>query len=353
MASGRPGDGNASPSGDRHSASDFSVANLLLNRETDLSLVFAHLLDPGADHAQGDTFLAALLAELDERSTDDWSPAGAAITVTTEHSAPVEMPDGEMRSGRIDILVEREGCWRIAIENKPWAWDQEEQVERYLRYLQDSACESGSGNEVFLLLYWSGNGSAPTWTKKPEGWMEQRCVTMPYRETDGRPSVEGWLRRCRDACQAPCVLWFLNDLIRYVRRWFPDDTHLLKEEAERLGMKPRRGGWLLEQDGRTGGWPGVWIWRQNQSAPSFEVGASGWGDDNVRKRLRAAGENLVDGPLLTTSIWCRHAHNCDPDKRHVSWLLDGDRVFPTDDREKGVKGIMALAKPLIRAAGTG
>ncbi len=203
---------------DRRTAAAFSVADLAVTRELDLSRLFAHLLDPGGSHAQGATFLSLLLEEL--RLAPDaagklaafQSPPGAGSRVETEHWTG---------SGSIDIFLELDRDRRIAIENKPWAWDQPEQVVRYLSYLrQRSAGSAGRGetaaDESFLLLYWSGDGRDPDDCKAaPE------CITMPYRETADRSSVEGWLRRCAVACEAPQVRAFLLDLLRYVESTFP------------------------------------------------------------------------------------------------------------------------------------
>lgn len=361
-APGRPAAGRTGHAGDRHTAPDFSVANLLLNHETDLSRVFAHLLNPGGAHDQGETFLALLLEELrsappeiSERAAAFRSPPSAGSTVRREQWTD----DGE---SRIDILIRFKDERRIAIENKPWAGEQQKQIPRYLRYLRELACKSGSGPESFVLLYWSGDASEPqSFGDEPkDDDLRDRCITMPYRKTAGYPSVEGWLHRCQEACKAPRVQWFLKDLIRYVVHWFSDVTYLLNAEVETLRkercVKVERGskGWLFRQPAwETGDWPGVWIWRQNQESPWLEVGASGWGDDNIRERLRAAGDELVGDSPLPTGTWVSHPHNTDRDKRHVSWILDGDKVFRTDDRERGVKEIMALVEALMEAATTG
>ena len=221
---------------DRRTAAAFSVADLAVTRELDLSRLFAQLLDPGGSHAQGATFLSLLLDEIRfqipaadaSRLAAFRSPPGLGSRVEVEHGTGGDKTaDGEPGSGRIDILIELDDRRHIAIENKPWAWDQPEQVVRYLSYLrQRSAGSAGRGetaaDESFLLLYWSGDGRDPDDVKAaPEESLKRRCITMPYRETADRPSVEGWLRRCAVACEAPQVRAFLLDLLRYVDRKFP------------------------------------------------------------------------------------------------------------------------------------
>ena len=220
---------------DHRTAADFSAAGLAVTREMDLSRIFAELLDPGGDHAQGATFLSLLLEELRlalpkaaKKLTSVWSAPGAGSRVTTERSTgPIEMADGSTRSGSIDIFIELGGDRWIAIENKPWAGQQPEQVARYLRCLAQLSSDSDAvaGNaekEKFLLLYWvgwTGEGSDPDFGSLSDE-LRDRCIKMPYRETSDFPSVEGWLRRCAVACEAPRVRSFLIDLIRYVEREF-------------------------------------------------------------------------------------------------------------------------------------
>ena len=219
---------------DRRTAADFSAVRLAVTREIDLSRIFADLLDPGGAHAQGEIFLALLLEELRLAPGDSGrvagfgSPPGAGSRVELEHSTgEIPMADGKKRLGSIDIFVELEGGRRIAIENKPWAGEQDEQIPRYLHYLQglSAGSDESVGIEKFLLLYWigwTGEGSDPKLEPLDEDDpLRDRCIKMPYRETVGTPSVEGWLRRCAVACEAPRVRSFLLDLLRYVKETFP------------------------------------------------------------------------------------------------------------------------------------
>lgn len=222
---------------DRRIAADFSAAGLAVNREIDLSRIFARLLDPSGAHAQGATFLALLVEELrlapgnSGRLAAFRSPPGTGSRVSLEHpTGEITTPNGEKRSGSIDILVELADGRRIAIENKPWAGEQDKQIPRYLLYLQGLSAgrdtnDENVGNEKFVLLYWvgwTGDGSDPNLKPLEEGdSLRDRCIKMPYRETSNAPSVEGWLRRCAVACEAQRVRSFLIDLIRFVEGAFP------------------------------------------------------------------------------------------------------------------------------------
>ena len=344
---------------DRRTAKDFSAVELAVTRELDLSRICADLLDPTATHAQRETFLGLLLeelvasAEVSDRVTAFRSPPGAGSTSEVEHSTD---------SGRIDIYIELEDGRRIAIENKPWASDQPEQIDGYLSYLHPRSNEPGGSDGPdpnVLLLYWSGDGNDPQWpeTEPPKRMLRNRCITMPYRKTHGVPSVEGWLLRCKDECGAPRVQWFLEDLIQYVVRWFPDVTHLLNDHVKSLGAKrgmdveTPRGGWLFRPSGWEGDWTGIWIDRQNRHSLSFDVGASDWPDDADRKDRPIKDHLIEEGKRVVgdRSAWSAHEHNYRRCNRHVSWVFNGEMVFRTDPCD-GVNEIMELVEVLLEAA---
>jgi len=219
----------------RRAAEEFSVMRLAVTREKDLSRIFAHLLDPGETHDQGETFLACLLDELrlnvpDKRIEGFRSASGIGSRITTEYPTdPIPTSDSSLIKGSMDIVVEFADNHWIAIENKPWAGQQKEQIARYLHHLQKLAAGSDTnsgqdGVDKILLLYWigwSGEGSEPDFKGLDEkDSLRKRCITMPYRETRNRPSVEGWLRRCVVACEAPQVQAVLLDAIRYIQNIF-------------------------------------------------------------------------------------------------------------------------------------
>lgn len=207
---------------DRHAATSFSVFHYFHASEPDLSRIFAGLLDPSGADGQGDLFLALFLEELQRSSAS--SEDGAALdlleqvesigseqcSVSTEYVIPNQR--------RIDIVVRLPGNRWIGIENKPWAREQEDQVKDYLRALLDE-----SSSENALVVFLSGSGVEPT-----TGPEEHRnhCLTMSYRDySDDAPSLEHWLQRCYEKCEAERVRWFLKDVLEYVRRTFSDQHH--------------------------------------------------------------------------------------------------------------------------------
>lgn len=216
---------------DRRTARKFSALNLVRTQELDLSRIFGELLDPSGDHSQGDLFLSLLLEEListpgeaAEQLLFFRPPGGSNTRVHIEYpTGDVVMSGGKRRAGSVDLVLQFDGNRWIGIENKPWAGDQEEQVNRYLSFLDKHASETrqGGGEPRVLLLYWSGTGSAPDHTGLADEQM-QRCLTVPYRKRFGSASVEGWLKRCCVECQADRVLRFLRDLLDYIQSHFSE-----------------------------------------------------------------------------------------------------------------------------------
>lgn len=194
---------------DRRVAPRFSVFDYFKERETDLSRAFGGLLDPAGTHGQGDVFLRLFLDEI-YCSLDDNLHSDFPCSDTQECKVYLEHP---ANGRKIDIVLKMQDKHWVGIENKPWADEQPDQIKDYMTYLQRRK-EGADGGSAWL-LYLSGDGSDP---KTAEGMLEpEHCLTMPYRTRDGKPpSVENWIRRCGEQCEAERVRWFLKDFLEYV-----------------------------------------------------------------------------------------------------------------------------------------
>ena len=222
---------------DRHLARRFNVFDYLRTDELGLSRVIADLLDPRATHGQGTRFLKILLEQLDE-----WLPSSALgleasrVSVTTERTIP---------SGRrIDIVVEivghdgRTGC--LAIENKPFAGDQDNQVRNYLEFLTE-ICPGR-----FLLLYLSPTGEGPSEQSVDPGELRAnwkgRFGIVPFDLAAASRSDEyddyrfpfslsDWFAECRRRCEVDRLRWFLRDAEVFCRRTFGGQTMTTDRES--------------------------------------------------------------------------------------------------------------------------
>ena len=228
----------------RHLAHRFNVLNYLRTDELGLSRIIADLLNPEANHGQGPLFLHTLLTKLNiELPESDQSLTDARVFV--EHSIRDQR--------RIDIYIQipdgdRTFC--LAIENKPYAGDQQNQVVDYLKHLR------GKYIDRFLLLYLSPSGDGPSkWSLPPtelEHWRGCFAI-MPYQGTynDDEPSsaengadtfqgfrtrcsLNEWLAACRAHCQVERLRWFLRDTETFCRRKFGGHAMTTNRESRAI-----------------------------------------------------------------------------------------------------------------------
>jgi hypothetical protein len=195
----------------------FNVIDRINPSENGLSDILRDLLDPRGDHGQGQRFLRAFLdlCNINER----WLARDMHVSVYRERRTTSLDADR-----RIDLLLRFDGASRrgaIAIENKPWAGEQENQMADYA---DDLLFVYG---EAFHLVYLSGDGKGPKtlgrWDKKLR--QTGRLHIIPYHgpalSSDGIPiSLRGWVDACSREAEADKLRWFFRDLSEWIRRNF-------------------------------------------------------------------------------------------------------------------------------------
>ena len=188
---------------DRVAATGFSVFHYFKENENLLSGIFADLLRPDGSHGQGTTFLRLFLEEIDRRDGKACIRSCGDYGVLERCSVYTEYPTSERR--RVDIVLKIENMW-IGIENKPWAFEQPDQLQHYLEFLQRK-------DKQACVLYLSGDGASATTIKD-----ENHYLTIPYGSTKNGPSVAHWVAECHARCEADNVRSFLKDLLKYIGR---------------------------------------------------------------------------------------------------------------------------------------
>ena len=158
---------------DRHLARRFNVFRYLRDDELGLSRMIAELLDPGAEHGQGATFLEAMLELL-----------GVPLRPTATDKIRIVQERGIPGGRRIDVTVDiptDDGTFCLAFENKPYADDQPGQCRDYMEFLGDQY------RERFLLVYLPRRCRMPDESSLPPAdhrrWNKQFCV-LPYVADD-------------------------------------------------------------------------------------------------------------------------------------------------------------------------
>ena len=125
-------------------APQFNVFHFLRPDEILLSDILGDLLDPNGSHGQGPLFLRRVFRAV-----------GITPGVPPNGGVRVRREDGttHLAAGRrIDLTIEV-GATGVAIENKPWAGDQPEQMADYARHMR-----AKYGDRGFHLIYLSGAG---------------------------------------------------------------------------------------------------------------------------------------------------------------------------------------------------
>ena len=209
----------------RKLAHRFNVLEYLRQDESGLSRIIGDLLNPKASHGQGVLFLQTLLSLERLKNTQDWPDlAMSQILVKDERETTV--------GRRIDISVHIGGTdgkpYCLAIENKPYADDQENQVKDYLEYLRR---EYG---ERFLLIYISPTGEGPSeWSihkTELDEWKDHFAI-MPYQGGQEEQadefsalrisnSLADWLGECRKNCEVDRLRLFLRDAEIFCQQTF-------------------------------------------------------------------------------------------------------------------------------------
>ena len=232
---------------DRHLARRFNVFDYLRTDELGLSKIVADLLNPSGSHGQGILFLEKFVDGLGEHVFRLDLSAGRISDPKNEKVI--------LSNRRIDVYLqigngERAQC--LAIENKPYARDQEKkvknQVKDYLEFLKDKF------GERFVLIYLSPKGEGPSNSSIPKEELSKwkgRFAILPYvtvnseRNHDTQKdqpdtleefrlpnSLADWFHECRRACEVDRLRWFLRDAENFFLQTFGGHTMIYNGETQ-------------------------------------------------------------------------------------------------------------------------
>ncbi len=188
----------------------FSLMDYLRGNERAISEYLGMLLDTQGPHGQGDLFwrpFAELLCTTQGQAR--WVRNSKRRKITLEKITD----DGRF----LDIHIQSDGgC--IAIENKPWAQDQELQLADYANYM-----ERASGGQPWLLIYLSDRAPSESSIDIPK--RKQHEGAGQFMQLNWTQVLD-WLRACSPHVQAPKVRLFVESLSDYIRR------HIKYEQEE-------------------------------------------------------------------------------------------------------------------------
>lgn len=179
-------------------APDFSLMTWLQKDEMALSRYFAFLLDPGAAHGQSRLFLDGFIKLINKNSGKNKANIsfGQDVRVFTE----VLTDTGR----RIDVLLTGKSGL-IALENKPWAADQERQLVDYGEWLLKK-------KQPWSLIYLSNTPPTPKAlpvTAAPD--IRDHIVVISFF------NIVEWLSSTVPYIKANNVKFFVESLIEFIR----------------------------------------------------------------------------------------------------------------------------------------
>ena len=215
---------------DRQLARRFNVLDYLRTDELGLSRVVADLLNPEGNHGQGAVFLQLLLDKLGFKVDGDISSSQVRTELT------ISTINGPRR---IDIAVVINEYYCLAIENKPYAGDQPNQVEDYLKWL-------GGNYDKYLLIYLPPTGEGPAEHSIGDANLDPcHFKIMPYQSAnrDDKCDLVNWLADCRRNCDVDRLRWFLREVETFCQRRFGGKA---MTDAESSVIKE----FILSNDGR-------------------------------------------------------------------------------------------------------
>jgi hypothetical protein len=175
-------------------APDFFVMDYLHNYETGLSSILAELLNPKGSHAQGTLFIESFLNVIG--LDDNWKDGVENVELKSEVSTDY---------GRPDIVIEYKDGRVIIIENKPWASDQKDQLQRYTGYGE-------AQYKNWVLIYISNNEPTSIENDKRESLEKDR----KFKQIRYDKEIVSWLEQTSSKVKPLHLRVFLEEICRWI-----------------------------------------------------------------------------------------------------------------------------------------
>jgi len=183
---------------------DFNAFEILYALELPLSRMIGEFLDPNGSHEHGQIFLDLFIDQFIKTHLP--LKKSADISLKLEHV---------IENGRIDILIDFDKKYGVAIENKPYANDQNQQISRYCKYLN-----SVYGINNYVMVYLSADGSEPTensLTKNEREHLGKQFLIVSY------PQIRTWYLDCAEIAEkskAERLTVIIKEFAEYINRMF-------------------------------------------------------------------------------------------------------------------------------------
>lgn len=207
---------------DKQLALDFSLFQFFTIGENKISQVLAYFLDVNQNHGQGNIFLKEFVNTFCDKEIE---------IEQLENICEKIIPNNNRR---IDIYIKLKD-FTIAVENKIWADDQNNQLRDYSAFLE----QKSQGN--YLLLYLSPYGSEPKTKsikeKLKESLIEKKKLKIISYKDDIISLINNWLV----ICEADNVSHFLKEFKKYLEiKFLGKNTLNMSKELRAIIHKNER-----------------------------------------------------------------------------------------------------------------
>lgn len=202
----------------------FNLFDFIGPDENKLSEIIAFLLNPEEAHGQGCKFLHIFLEAIGQSAEDGQNNAFLQkflesiknkLNSSTKVTCTLEKATDKIETTqrRIDIEL-KVGNFGLAIENKPWACDQVEQIAAYNKQL-----EKDYKKTQYLLIYLSGAGEPPSKESIPEEDRKELIKSGHLKIFSYREFIP-CVNQFKTHCQSERVRCFLQDFENYLKKRF-------------------------------------------------------------------------------------------------------------------------------------
>ena len=211
-------------------APDFTIFDYISTNEVGLSLIIADLLNPKGRHGQGEVFLRLFIDSFLGWMNEDEHTLGTLLLKNIKNTQlSVEETTWKSQSRRrMDIYlynqIDTSSSYGICIENKPYAYDQDNQLTDYATELKKRHGDN------WHIIYLNHSGTSPSECSVTatdlKDWTENKHFTaLKYSD------LIDWLSSCKNGSQSHRVTDFIEQFIQYIEREFMGFEDMSESDA--------------------------------------------------------------------------------------------------------------------------
>jgi predicted SnoaL-like aldol condensation-catalyzing enzyme len=199
-------------------------------QENSLSRMIVHLLSPKESHCQGDKYLKAFIAMIDDKNQNNKNIRTKILDGDLQN-AEVKIEHSTDEKRRIDITVSIDNTLLFGIENKKWAEEQSNQLKAYFDFI---TTKNKNGFLIFLCI--ETNREPKTIIDWEKHCANGDLIIMDYHD------ISNWLDKCLEVTQIDKIRFYLNEFKTLISKYFyseGEDFMIDKEQVCEVATKTK------------------------------------------------------------------------------------------------------------------